>query len=282
MVGRARSGNVRESEFQFTGIHQTPTAGVGLNHAYWRYANFLTFGSMNTPHIELVPVSRLEPYAGNPMVHPDSQIRELAAVISKFGFKQPIIADINGVIIAGHGRLLAAKMLGMESVPVIYASDLTEDQIRAFRIADNKIARKSSFDMELLSEEISKLVQAGFDTDLTGLNDDEIEALLGSDFLPDTDFRVSEATRQETPAAPAPAPVSRPEAEQLRREPEQKSGELVEVKPPKATDDQHSVFDCVMLHTDKVRLVKLLDRLRAQHGYEKASEALMHMVRQFE
>lgn len=239
---------------------------------------------MNTPHIELVPISRLEPYAGNPMVHPDSQIRELANMIKEFGFKQPIIADINGVIIAGHGRLLAAKLLGYERVPVIYASDLSEHQIGAFRIADNKIARKSTYDLEVLSDEVSKLVQAGFDTELTGLSDDEIEALLGSDFLPDTDFRVSEATRQETPPAPAPAPVQRAEADQLRKEPEVANGELVEVAAPapKATDDQHSVFDCVMLHSEKVRLVKLLDRLRQQHGYQKASEALMHMVRQFE
>lgn len=217
------------------------------------------------------------------MVHPDSQIRELAAVIKEFGFKQPIIADINGVIIAGHGRLLAAKLLGMDAVPVIYASDLTEHQIRAYRIADNKLARKSQFDLELLSDEISQLVTAGYDTGFTGMSDEEIEALLQVDFLPNEGFRVQESTKQETPAQTA-APVSRADGEQLRREPEQKSGDLVEVKPPqpKATDDQHSVFDCVMLHSDKVRLVKLLDRLRAAHGYEKASEALMHMVRQFE
>jgi len=236
---------------------------------------------MNTPHIELVPVGRLEPYTGNPMIHPDSQVRELANAIKAFGFRQPIIADINGVIIAGHGRLLAAKMLGMESVPVIYVSDLTEDQIAALRIADNKIARKSTYDLEILSDEVSKLVQAGFDTELTGLNDDEIAALLGEDFLPDVEFRVSEATRQEAPTK-AHAPVQRTEGEQLRKEPEQATGDLVEVKAPKATDDQHSVFDCVMLHSEKVRLVKLLDRLRQQHNYQKASEALMHMVRQFE
>lgn len=216
------------------------------------------------------------------MVHPDSQIRELAASIKEFGFRQPIIADINGVLIAGHGRLLAAKLLGLEQVPVIYASDLSEAQIRAFRIADNKLGRKSNFDLEMVADEISWLSQVDFNTELTGFSDEEIEALLGVDFIPDGEFRTVEAAKAAAPPAAAPAPVSRAEGETLRKEPQTASGELVEVKAPRATDDHHSVFECVMPHQDKVRLVTVLDRIRQQHGLSRASEALMHIVRNFE
>lgn len=232
--------------------------------------------------VEVVPVSRLTPYPGNPMVHPDGQVRELAAAIKEFGFKQPIVADADGVIITGHGRLMAAKLLGLEEVPVVFARDLSEAQVRALRIADNKLARKSTFDLELLADEISLLTQEEFDTELLGFSEDEIEALLGTEFLPEGDFRASEATRQSAPPEPPAAAPPREAGEQLRKEPQVASGQLVEVGAPKATDDQHSVFDCVMQHSDKVRLVKVLDRLRAEHGYQKLSEALMHMVMQFE
>ncbi len=127
----------------------------------------------------MTPPGRLQPYAGNARTHSDAQIAQIAASIEEFGFTNPILADGEGVIIAGHGRLLAAQRLGLEKVPVITLDHLTDAQRRALVIADNKIAENAGWDEETLRLEIEALQELEFDLDLIGFSDEELDDLLG-------------------------------------------------------------------------------------------------------
>lgn len=120
-------------------------------------------------------VDLLVPYARNVRVHTEEHVAELAGSIREFGFNVPVLIDDDNNIMAGHGRVLAARKLGMEKVPVVIASHLTDIQRRAFILADNKLHDNSSFDFELLNLELQDLKSGGFDLDLIGF--DEIEVL---------------------------------------------------------------------------------------------------------
>lgn len=125
--------------------------------------------------IEYLEADNLIPYINNPRVNGNA-VDAVAGSIAEFGFKNPIIVDRNNVIIAGHTRLLAARKLGLDQVPVIRAEDLTEKQVKALRIADNKTAELSEWDDELLAMELE-----GLEDMFTGFSDDEIDALLNQD-----------------------------------------------------------------------------------------------------
>lgn len=103
-----------------------------------------------------VPVSDLIPYARNPRKN-DASVDSVAASIKEFGFKQPIVVDKDRVVVAGHTRLKAAQKLGLDTVPVVFADDLTPEQIKAYRILDNKVGEKSEWDAELLQLELSEI-----------------------------------------------------------------------------------------------------------------------------
>lgn len=128
--------------------------------------------------IEQRSVESLEPYSKNPRTHSDDQIEKIVRSIIAFGFTNPILVDGGNGIIAGHGRLAAAKRLGMESVPVIELSHLTPAQKRAYVIADNRLALEAGWDEALLKEEIEALRDEDFDLSLTGFNDPEISGIL--------------------------------------------------------------------------------------------------------
>lgn len=128
----------------------------------------------NFPPYKVLPVDSLIPYARNSRTHSDEQVAQIAASIREFGFLSPIIVDGDKGIIAGHGRVLAAQKLGMESLPCIEASHLTDAQRRAYVIADNKLALNAGWDNELLRIELDALADMGFDLDLTGFEPDEI------------------------------------------------------------------------------------------------------------
>lgn len=128
--------------------------------------------------IENIPVERLIPFANNSRTHDDAQVAQIAASIREFGFTNPILIDENDGIIAGHGRLMAARKLGLEDVPCIRLSHLTEAQKRAYVIADNKLALNAGWDEELLKIELSALQAEGFDVGLTGFSADELAALI--------------------------------------------------------------------------------------------------------
>ena len=130
--------------------------------------------------IKYLPVDSLVPYARNARTHSEAQVAQIAASIEEFGWTNPVLVDGDGGIIAGHGRVLAAVLLGMTKVPCIELGHLTEVQRRAYVIADNKIALNAGWDENLLAAELVDLEALGFDLDLTGFGVDEIEALVGA------------------------------------------------------------------------------------------------------
>lgn len=145
------------------------------------------------PAYKKVSISDLIPYARNSRTHSDAQVAKIASSIREFGFLNPIITDGNGGIVAGHGRVLAAQKLGIETLPVIEAGHLTEAQKRAYVIADNRLALDAGWDIDMLKVELSDLQGEGFNLELTGFNLDEIagflaeptEGLTDEDAVPD-------------------------------------------------------------------------------------------------
>lgn len=123
---------------------------------------------MNKEYIEHYELGDLKPYEKNAKLHSRDQVELLKQSIQEFGFVNPILIDEESEIIAGHGRLEAAKGLKMDSVPVIILRGLTEDQKKAYRIADNKLTELGEWDMDLLNEELKELKLEGFNVDLTG------------------------------------------------------------------------------------------------------------------
>ena len=149
------------------------------------------------PEYKQAQVSELIPYARNSRTHSDEQVGKIAASIREFGFLNPVIVDGEGGIIAGHGRVMAAQRLGMESVPTVEASHLTDAQRRAYVIADNRLALDAGWDDELLRVEFAELQDAGFDLELTGFTLDEIDAL-----EPDPEPEEGLTDEDATPEAP--------------------------------------------------------------------------------
>ena len=137
--------------------------------------------------IEYVDIDSIKPYENNPR-HNEEAIPYVMNSIKEFGFKNPIIIDKNNVIIAGHTRLESAKRLGMKEVPIIHADDLTEEQVKAFRLADNKVSEKAEWNFELLDEELEDL-----DLDMTDFGFQEIENTNLDDF-----FEEKEESQKET------------------------------------------------------------------------------------
>lgn len=123
----------------------------------------------------------LSPYANNSRTHDDDQVRKIADSITEFGFTNPILIDGNNTLIAGHGRLMAAQMLEMESVPCIVLDKLSEQQKKAYVIADNRIALDGGWSEKKLLKELIDLQNNNFDLSLTGFEDDELAKLLGED-----------------------------------------------------------------------------------------------------
>ncbi len=157
--------------------------------------------------IEVWPVEQLVPYAKNPRTHSDAQVAQIAASIAEFGWTVPILVDSAAGIVAGHGRLLAARKLGLAEVPVIVLDHLTETQKRAYIICDNQLTIKGSWDEELLANELAELEREGFELGLTGFSDAELEALLAGEQTDQPEEEEGEA--EEIPEAAAVA-VTRP------------------------------------------------------------------------
>jgi ParB-like chromosome segregation protein Spo0J len=118
-------------------------------------------------------IDKLTPYARNPRKN-DAAVDKVAASLKEFGWRQPIVVDSEGVIIAGHTRYKAARKLGMDKVPVHVADNLTPAQIKAYRIADNKVGELAEWDMELLALEIEDLKDVDYDVGLTGFDEGEM------------------------------------------------------------------------------------------------------------
>jgi ParB-like chromosome segregation protein Spo0J len=131
-----------------------------------------------TPKIETRSVADLIPYASNSRTHSDAQIAQIAASIKEFGWTSPILINGENTIIAGHGRLLAARKLGLDKVPAIVLDHLTKPQQRALVIADNQLALNAGWDLDMLKAEIEDLNLDDFDISLLGFDDKFLDGLL--------------------------------------------------------------------------------------------------------
>jgi ParB-like chromosome segregation protein Spo0J len=128
---------------------------------------------------KLISVDSLIPYARNSRTHSDEQVSQIAASIKEFGFLNPVIIDGENGIIAGHGRVMAAKKLGIKQIPYVDASHLSEAQRRAYVIADNKLALNAEWDFDILKIELDDLEQMDFDLSILGFDDEETFKILG-------------------------------------------------------------------------------------------------------
>ena len=161
--------------------------------------------TQHNQQIEMMAVADLVPYARNSRTHGDAQVAQIAASIREFGFTNPVLIDADGGIIAGHGRVLAARKLGLSEVPCIRLGHLTEAQRRAYIIADNKLALNAGWDDELLALELGELHAADFDMALLGFDASElsIKMGMGADFTPGTEEDQSRLDEKSPITCPA-------------------------------------------------------------------------------
>ncbi len=137
---------------------------------------------MTTPTLQHLPIDDLLPYARNAKRHPPEQIAQIAASIKEFGFNAPVLVDGDKGIIAGHGRVLAARKLGLATVPCIILDHLTETQKRAYIIADNRLGDSAlaPWDWEMLQAELDSLKEENYDYTLTGFTDESLAEAVGA------------------------------------------------------------------------------------------------------
>jgi DNA modification methylase len=152
--------------------------------------------------VERWPLERLIPHARNARTHSEEQVAQIAGSIAEFGFVNPVLVGDDGVMVAGHGRVLAARKLGLTEVPVIVLSHLTPTQRRALMIADNQIATNAGWNEEMLTTELVALKDEAFDLDLLGFDDTELDQMLFTQLDLESDV-------DEAPEPPA-EPISRP------------------------------------------------------------------------
>lgn len=199
----------------------------------------------------------LVPFAGNARTHPEHQIEQICQSILRFGFYNPVITDERNNIIAGHGRVLAAQRLEMQTIPVIMIEGLSDNERRALVLADNRIALSASWDLQKVREELSDLAAEDFDLEITGFSFEEIDNLLRDDMdlLPvgiESNYVPLVPVQQTAPPA---------------------------AQRPSASDDNHSRFELVMLHDNKVLLIDVLSQIKEEKELEKLEDALMELVK---
>lgn len=143
-------------------------------------------------------ITDIKPYEKNPRKNDDA-VEAVSNSIKEFGFKVPIVIDKNGIIVAGHTRYKASKKLGIDTIPCIVADDLTDEQIKAFRLSDNKVSEAAEWDFNLLSLELKDLKEHDFDLGLTGFNIDEIDSLLSTnEDIEDNDYEEQDLKENST------------------------------------------------------------------------------------
>jgi len=138
--------------------------------------------------VEKVHIDKLIPYARNARTHSDEQVAQIAASINEWGWTTPVLVDETGEIIAGHGRVMAARKLGIEQIPTMTANGWTDAQKKAYVLADNQLPQNAGWDMDLLKVEVMDLDGDGFDLDLLGFSKEEMtQWFLEPDFAPGTE-----------------------------------------------------------------------------------------------
>ena len=155
------------------------------------------------PKIQLMAIDKIHPYDKNAKIHTESQIASLVKVIKSQGWDVPIVVDRHGVVIKGHGRRLAALSMGLKEVPVIVRDDLTDEQVKAARLSDNRVAM-GDFDVDLIKDELAGLNVVGFDMDAIGFGEKELAMMIGNlDTIDTTVFDVEPSAPEAHQSAPA-------------------------------------------------------------------------------
>jgi ParB-like chromosome segregation protein Spo0J len=220
--------------------------------------------------LEMWPLERLQPYERNARIHSEAQIASIAASIQEFGFTAPILVDSADGILAGHGRLAAAKLLGLPEAPVVVLDHLNEEQRRAYVLADNKLAENAGWDLELLRQEINAME---IDPAVLGFGEDDLARL--QDGL--------ELEQFEQVAAAGPGTERAEPEQQLGLDagtggedegPDDASSESGEV-------EERHVFSVNLLWDDREVLLAAVRLAKEKHGLQGTPEALVQVCREW-
>ena len=206
--------------------------------------------------IENRTLSNIKPYKNNPR-RSVKTIAKIVTSIKEFGFKQPLVLDKEGVIIVGHSRYLAAKELGLETVPCVIAKELTPQQIRAYRIADNRIAQDGEWDTDLLAIELSEINNSDFDFTKTGFTQAELESLILD------------------PIAGTQSLTSITEDSQKVQDPE-----FYEASVSAHTDEEYVNLNFTMRHIDRKLVFSKLNNIKDKMKLLTASDALINLCKE--
>ena len=221
--------------------------------------------------IELWPVERLRPFERNARTHSAEQLAQLQASIRQFGFTAPILVDGDAGILAGHGRLEAAKALGMAEVPVVVLDHMSPEQRRAYVIADNKLAEKAGWDDAQLAAELNELLAASFDMASMGFSEEDLARLgdgleLGEFEQLSQGFERAEPERQPGGLAPGPGDED-PGPDDATAE----SGEV----------EERHVFSANLLWDDREVVLAAVRLAKERHGLEGTPEALVQICKEW-
>ena len=206
--------------------------------------------------IENRTLSNIKPYKNNPR-RSVKTIAKIVTSIKEFGFKQPLVLDKEGVIIVGHSRYLAAKELGLETVPCVIAKELTPHQIRAYRIADNRIAQDGEWDTDLLAIELSEINNSDFDFTKTGFTQAELESLILD------------------PISGTQSLTSITEDSQKVQDPE-----FYEASVSAHTDEEYVNLNFTMRHIDRKLVFSKLNDIKDKMKLLTASDALVNLCKE--
>ena len=206
--------------------------------------------------IENRTLSNIKPYKNNPR-RSVKTIAKIVTSIKEFGFKQPLVLDKEGVIIVGHSRYLAAKELGLETVPCVIAKELTPQQIRAYRIADNRIAQDGEWDTDLLAIELSEINKSDFDFTKTGFTQAELESLILD------------------PISGTQSLTSITEDSQKVQDPE-----FYEASVSAHTDEEYVNLNFTMRHIDRKLVFSKLNDIKDKMKLLTASDALVNLCKE--
>ena len=206
--------------------------------------------------IENRTLSNIKPYKNNPR-RSVKTIAKIVTSIKEFGFKQPLVLDKEGVIIVGHSRYLAAKELGLDTVPCVIAKELTPHQIRAYRIADNRIAQDGEWDTDLLAIELSEINNSDFDFTKTGFTQAELESLILD------------------PIAGTQSLTSITEDSQKVQDPE-----FYEASVSAHTDEEYVNLNFTMRHIDRKLVFSKLNDIKDKMKLLTASDALVNLCKE--
>lgn len=232
------------------------------------------FSPVMANRIELWPVDRLRPYERNARTHGDAQLAQLAASIQEFGFTAPILVDSEDGILAGHGRLAAARLVGMEQVPVVVLDHLTPEQRRTYVLADNKLAENAGWDEERLAAELGELLEADFDLSVLGFGEDDLRRL--TDGLELGEFE--QLSQALAPGVERAEPEEQPglglgagDGEDDDGDATGESGEV----------EERHVFSVSMRWDDREQVLAAVTAAKAKHGLEGSAEALALVCREW-